>query len=330
MEVNMSEKFKYAVGLWCLGGCADRFLTSGYLDHSYNMKELINIAGNIKGVKGIEIISSQLEGIDINEYSEWLNDKGLQTTGILANTFGDRKFKLGSITHTNKKIRFEAIDICLKTIEIAEKLNCPMITLWLGSDGFDYPFQSNYISQIDILIESIEKIASFNPNMKICLEYKLKEPRNYLYIGNAPKALYVASQCGENVGVTLDFGHALMSKEKPGESVALLNRNGRLFNVHLNDAYGEWDDDLIVGSVHIPDTLEFLYYLDLIKYNGWLCLDIFPYREDASQAANICIKNLDHLTALLQQVDYRDIIKAQETLDAGISQEIVRKIIFKT
>ncbi len=33
------------------------------------------------------------------------------------------------------------------------------------------------------------------------------------------KALYLAEKCGENVGVTIDFGHALMGKEKPGESV---------------------------------------------------------------------------------------------------------------
>ena len=90
----------------------------------------------------------------------------------------------------------------------------------------------------------------------------------YLTVGNAAKALYLALQCGENVGVTLDFGHALMSREKPGESVALLKCHGRLFNVHFNDAYGEWDDDLIVGSVHIAESLEFLYYLDVTEYEG--------------------------------------------------------------
>lgn len=325
----MAKKFKYATGLWCLGGCADRFVPSGYLDRSYELKELIDIAASVDGIKGIEVFSSQLDGLDFNEFKHWVSDKGLQTTGILANTFGDRKYKLGSITHTDEKLRREAIDICKEAVERAEKVDCPAVTLWLGSDGFDYPFQVDYVKQLDTLIESIKGIADFNPDMKICLEYKLKEPRMYLAIGNAAKALHLALQCGENVGVTLDFGHALMSKEKPGDSVALLNRHGRLFNVHFNDAYGEWDDDLIVGSIHIADTLEFLYYLDATGYDGWLGLDIFPFREDASTAANLCIRNLNHLVDMLDRMDYGKLRRAQDTLDAGTTQEIVSRAIFE-
>ena len=150
----------------------------------------------------------------------------------------------------------------------------------------------------------------------------------YLSVGNAPKALHLALQCGENVGVTLDFGHALMSKEKPGDSVALLNKYGRLFNVHFNDAYGEWDDDLIVGSVHIADTLEFLYYLDLTGYDGWLGLDIFPFREDATTAANLCTRNMDNLVDMLERMDYEELNKAQHSMDAGATQGILSKVIF--
>ncbi|UCF91630.1 MAG: TIM barrel protein [Desulfobacterales bacterium] len=324
----MAKKFKYSTGLWCLGGCADRFVPSGYLDRTYELKELIAIAASVEGIEGIEIFSSQLDAQDLKEFNAWVQEAGLQTTGILANTFGDRKFKLGSITHTDAKLRREAIDICKETVERAAQVDCPAVTLWLGSDGFDYPFQVDYLRQLDMLIAAIKEIAEFNPRIKICLEYKLKEPRMYLAVGNAAKTLHLALQCGENVGVTLDFGHALMSKEKPGDSVALLNRHGRLFNVHFNDAYGEWDDDLIVGSIHIADTLEFLYYLDVTGYDGWLGLDIFPFREDASAAANLCIRNLNHLVAMLDRMDYGRVQEAQASLDAGITQAIVSDVIF--
>jgi len=120
-----------------------------------------------------------------------------------------------------------------------------------------------------------------------------------------------------------------ITKEKPGDSVPLLSCHGRLFNVHFNDAYGEWDDDLIVGSIHIADTLGFLYYLDVTGYDGWLGLDIFPFREDASTAANLCIRNLNHLVTMLDRIDYGELRIAQETLDAGITQEILSKAIFE-
>jgi hypothetical protein len=32
------------------------------------------------------------------------------------------------------------------------------------------------------------------------------------------------------MGCVIDFGHALMSKEKPAESAVLLQMNGKLFN----------------------------------------------------------------------------------------------------
>lgn len=56
----MGKKFKYATGLWCLGGCADRFVPSGYLDRSYELRELIDIAASVDGITGIEAFMSWL------------------------------------------------------------------------------------------------------------------------------------------------------------------------------------------------------------------------------------------------------------------------------
>ena len=147
-------------------------------------------------------------------------------------------------------------------------------------------------------------------------------------IGNAAKALYVALECGDNVGVTIDFGHALMSKEMPGESVALLGMHKKLFNVHMNDAYGDWDDDLNAVTDHLQKTLEFMYYLDVVKYDGWIGLDIFPYRMDGKKAAEICIRNLRGVERMLDRMDMRALRTAMDSLDASKSQEILSKAIF--
>lgn len=58
--------------------------------------------------------------------------------------------------------------------------------------------------------------------------------------------------------------------ENPAETVALLKRYGdKLFHVHMNDNYRYWDDDMIVGSVHTIETLEFFYWLQRTGYDGW-------------------------------------------------------------
>jgi xylose isomerase len=326
--VKSMEKFKYATGLWCLGGMADRFLPGGYVDRSFSLKELVEIAGSIDGIDGVEIMSSQVEGVKLSDFRGWLEDNRLELTNILANTFGDRKFKLGSITHTDKKIRQEAIDLCKRTVDLASELKCPAVGLWLGSDGYDYSFQIDYVRHWNALKESIIEIAKHNKKMKVCLEYKLKEPRNYMSIGDVGKALMLARDCGDNVGVTIDFGHALMAKEKPAESVALLSMHKKLFNVHMNDAYGDWDDDLIAVSVHLQETLEFLYYLDIFNYDGWIGLDIFPFRMDGKTAADLCIKNLRGVENVLARIDRNKLKEAMETLDSANSQIVVNEAIF--
>jgi len=321
-------KFKYSAGLWALGGAADRFLPKGYNEKEYTLKDIVEIAGKVDGIDGAEIMSSQVDGINLNDFKGWLSDNGLTLTSILANTFGDRKFKLGSITHTDPKIRQDALDICKKTVDIAAELNCPTINLWLGSDGFDYSFQVDYQRHWSTLKESIIEIASYNKNMKVCLEYKLKEPRKYMTIGAVGKALYLARECGDNVGVVIDFGHSLMAKEKPAESAVLLLMHNKLFNVHINDAYGDWDDDLIAVSVHLQETLEFLYYLEKFNYNGWIGLDIFPFRMDGGRAADLCIKNLRGIEQILDRLDKRALEDAMNTLDAGNSQMVIHNAIF--
>jgi xylose isomerase len=320
--------FKYAAGLWALGGAADRFLPGGYVGKEVTLHEVVNRAGSVDGIDGVEVISSQLDGIDVIDFKQWLTENKLQLTSILANTFGDRKYKLGSITHTQKTVRQDAIDLCKRTVDLAAELDCPAVVLWLGSDGYDYSFQLDYRDHWSRLRESIIEIADYNKDMKICLEYKLKEPRKYMSIGAVGKALYLAKECGDTVGCVIDFGHSLMAKEKPAESAVLLQMNGKLFNVHMNDAYGDWDDDLIAVSVHLQESVEFMFYLDEMKYDGWIGLDIFPFRMDGTVAADLCIKNLRSVERILDRIDKKQLRAAMLSLDAGNSQMVIRDAIF--
>lgn len=325
----MNDKFRFSVGLWCLGGCTDRFVAGGYLAQPPSLSEVVAIAASLESVAGVELISSQLNGVDCAEFSSQLSDAKLAVTGVLADTFSDRTFKLGSLSHTDQAIRAKALETCKRAVELAERLGCNTTTLWLGSDGYDYPFQVNYTRLSEMLVEGISQVAAFNPEMRIALEYKLKEPRQYAAVATAANALLLAKRTGSNVGVTLDFGHSLMAKENPAESVALLAEEGRLFNIHMNDAYGEWDDDMVVASVNIPRTLEFLHWLRKVDYSGWVALDIFPFREDGRAAAELCIHNLIALLCLLDEVPTDALEKSQLSLEAMSTQRLIADVILQ-
>ena len=122
---------------------------------------------------------------------------------------------------------------------MAHELNCKSIEMWPGQDGFDYCFQVDYKFMWNSTISVIKEITEYAPDIRFSYEYKLKEPRIYMYISNAAKGLLLAKEVNaNNFGIIIDFGHALLSRENPAEALILLANSGKLFRVHFNDAYG--------------------------------------------------------------------------------------------
>jgi xylose isomerase len=164
----------------------------------------------------------------------------------------------------------------------------------------------------------------------MAVEYKPKEPRNRSYISNVATALLTVEQIGEpNCGITLDYGHALVAYESPAESVALLKQCGnKLFHVHMNDNYRLWDDDMMVGSVHLIEYLEFFYWLRRTEYNGWLSVDQFLYREDGIKGTEESIRWMEGCIALSRRLEEAGISSVFETGNAVEASRILRGEIF--
>ena len=151
-----------------------------------------------------------------------------------------------------------------------------------------------------------------------------------MQIATVGKALYLVNKIGlDNLGVTVDFGHALMGQENPADSACLLAREGKLFNVHFNDAYRYWDDDMMVGVINFWETVEFLYHTIRTGYDGYYGLDMYPFREDPVRTTELSIKNLKSMIKMAQSIDPGELEAAQETMDSVATQEVVRKLIYE-
>jgi sugar phosphate isomerase/epimerase len=72
----------------------------------------------------------------------------------------------------------------------------------------------------------------------------------------------------ENVGITIDNGHIVQNGENMAQVVELCARFGKLLNLHLKDNYGTWDDEMIVGSIHLIEHLKFMYASRKSNYQG--------------------------------------------------------------
>lgn len=215
-----------------------------------------------------------------------------------------------------------------KAMDMAEALGAPAMNLWPGQDGFDYAFQIDYTAQWNLLIEAIKEIASHNTRVKLSLEYKLREPRTHSSISTSGVALFLAQASGfPHVGVTVDLGHAFNCKESPGNVVAMLDTSRKLFVLHLNDNFRDWDDDMVVGTVHFWETLEFLYYLNQSSFEGWLGLDIFPYREDPVEACSLSIENINYMLTVVDRVDYARLKALQKEADALAAFRYIKSLL---
>ena len=108
----------------------------------------------------------------------------------------------------------------------------------------------------------------------------------------------------DNVGILLDFGHSLYGGESPAEAAKLALSRDRLFAIDVNDNFRGWDDDMVVGSVHLLETFEFFHALHTAGWEGVWQLDQFPFREDSVQAAKDGIETMRGFHRALLRLDH--------------------------
>jgi len=331
MNKEVPNMAKYSIILGNLGNTCDRFLSSGYKDE-LPKETLIKQASEIEGVEGVELVGTwDVSSENVDKVGEMLAKHNLSCLSIIPDHFSQKRWGRGSLSAKDPEIRKQAIDYTFECVEMARKLGCTTLNLWPGQDGYDYVLQSNIALERRYLMENIREVAKASPDIKFSLEYKPKEPRNFCFMARASDTLLLAKETGlENVGVTIDTGHAFVAGENVAESIVILQEYGRkLFHMHFNDNYGQWDDDMIVGSVHFPLFVETLFWLRETNYTGWLSMDQYPYREDGQGALRESVAFLQMIEARLTDgvmQELRDLVNRGNAVE---SQRWLRRTFFK-
>jgi len=105
----------------------------------------------------------------------------------------------------------------------------------------------------------------------------------------------------------------------------MLKRFGnKLYHLHVNDNYRSWDDDMIPGSVHTLEWMEFFYWLDRTGYDGWISLDVFAYHERDKVA--VARESLAWLEALRKAAGRLDGHAVEKVLDSGDAMKATRLV----
>lgn len=321
------SNYEFGAGIWMFQQFIDRYATDAY-GPAVSTLEAIEKAAEAGDIKVLDInYPFAGDDVTVEQVREALKRTGLRAQAITPHIYM-REFQMGSFTNPDAALRRKAIDLGKQAVEIAHQLDARYVKFWPGQDGFDYPFQADYQRLWDYSVEGVREVAQYAPDTQFAIEYKEKEPRSHLVFSSAARTLLAIEDMGvSNVGIVLDLGHSLYAKETPADSLRLVSQRGKLVSVELNDNWREWDDDMAVGSIHLIETLEFLYALRQINWQGPLLIDQFPFRENVLQAAQSSIRTIRALDRILDRIDLNALKAAQDRQDALAAQRIVLELL---
>jgi xylose isomerase len=295
--------------------------------------DLIERAATVPGLNAVDLnYPDHLDGVTDAEVAAHLSSCGVGLNGYAMRYYTEPAYKIGAFSNPDPIIRRKAIDLTKHGIDSLRAAGGSLMTLWLGQDGFDYSFQADYRALWELEVAGIREVAAHDPGVDISIEYKPNEPRSFALLPDVGTTLLAIRDAGApNLGVTLDFAHVLYAGEMPAYAAALVARHSRLLGVHLNDSYAHRDDGLMVGSVHVQQTIELLHTIEAIGYDGVIYFDTFPDISGLDPVAE-CAGNIDSVKAMkrvvarLQGVPALDDAIARQ--DAVASQRIVQAALF--
>ncbi len=334
------EKFQVAIPSWALGTGGTRFARFPRGGEPRNLEEKLEDIGLLHALnKSGGAVSLHIPWdipSDPAKIRSLAAEFGLRFDAMNSNTFQDqqgqqRSYKFGSLQHTDKAVRKQAIEHNLEVIRQGVELGSESLTVWLA-DGSCFPGQLNFRKAFQHTLEGLQEIYSHLPeNWKMFVEYKAYEPNFYsTTVGDWGQSLLYTGKLGPKAFTLVDLGHHLPNANIE-QIVALLLMEGKLGGFHFNDSkYG--DDDLTVGSIK-PYQLFLIFNelvdgmnargMDHVRDMGWMIdasHNVKDPLEDLLQSVEAIL--ISYAQALL--INHKELETAREENDVVQAQEILQ------
>lgn len=251
------SRFSVALPTWAVGTGGTRFARFPGPGEPRHIHDKLEDCATVHQLTGLTPrVSPHFPWDQVEDYEALRAEAealGLGFDAINSNTFQDRpgqaqSYKFGSLTHTDKAVRDQAIALNIDCIGIGRKLGSRALTVWIG-DGTNYPGQAHLGAAFDRYVGSLKEIVSAAPDgWQVFLEHKIFEPAFYsTVISDWGSSLMAAQELGPKAQCLVDLGHHAPTVNVE-QIVARLVRAGKLGGFHFNDSkYG--DDDLDSGAV---------------------------------------------------------------------------------
>jgi len=308
---------------WAFGNSGTRFKVFAQPGVPRDPFEKVSDAAQVHKHTGLApTVALHIPWDKVDSYSDLAKhaaDNGVRLGTVNSNTFQDDDYKLGSVTHSDPKIRQKAIDHHFECIDIMNETGSRDLKIWLA-DGSNYPGQSDMRARQDRLGDSLAKIYErIGEHQRLVLEYKFFEPAFYhTDVPDWGTSYAQVSALGDRAMVCLDTGH-----HAPGTNIEFivmqLLRLGKLGSFDFNSRFYA-DDDLIVGAADPFQLFRILY--EVVRGGGYgtgsevaFMLDQCHNIEDKIPGQIRSVLNVQEMTARALLVDTEALAAAQDAGD---------------
>jgi L-rhamnose isomerase/sugar isomerase len=247
---------------WAFGNSGTRFKVFAQKGVPRTAYEKIDDAAQVNRFTGVApTVALHIPWDKVDDYDDLARhgrEQGVALGTINSNTFQDDDYMLGSITHSDPRIRQKAIDHHFDCIDIMNRTGSRDLKIWLA-DGTNYPGQDDMRARQDRLADSLAKIyARIGEKQRLVLEYKFFEPAFYhTDVPDWGTSYAQVAALGDRAVVCLDTGH-----HAPGTNIEFivmqLLRLGKLGSFDFNSRFYA-DDDLIVGAADPFQLFRIMY-----------------------------------------------------------------------
>jgi len=206
------KAFRVETPSWGYGDSGTRFKVFRKAGVPRNPFEKLEDAAMVHRLTGIcPTVAVHIPWDRVDDYAELkrhAESLGIAIGAVNPNLFQDDDYMLGSVTHTDPRVRRKAINHILECIDVMRAVGSNILSLWFA-DGTNYPGQGDIRRRKAWMEEALREVyARLDPGMRMLIEYKFFEPAFYhTDLADWGMAFNLANKLGPQAEVLVDTGH---------------------------------------------------------------------------------------------------------------------------
>jgi xylose isomerase len=234
----------------------------------------------------------------------------------------------GAFTANDARVRAYALDRAKKAADIGRELGTNLMVWWLAREGTYLREAKDAVRATHYLLEAINALLEYDPELRIAIEPKPNEPMDLAYIPTMGHGLALGMQSvdPDRMGVLMESAHAILAGLDPADEISFALAFDKLWSVHLNDQNGlKFDQDRSFGAVDLRRAFNQVRVLDDNRYweTGMVGLDVKAMRTQPAELATKHLRNsLDTFLRLVEVVRALDRQAMNELIAARDYEEL--------